>query len=52
MENQIIVTQKKTHTVICIVTGLENLTDYVATLTIKWDASDAEAKLTKVGDNQ
>ncbi|GAG86121.1 unnamed protein product [marine sediment metagenome] len=49
MENQIIVSQGCTHTVICVLTGLENLTDYVGTLTVKWDNSDTEAVLTKVG---
>lgn len=49
MKNQIKVHQGNTLTVICTVAGLEDLTDYVATLTMKWDASDAEAKLTKVG---
>jgi len=47
--NAIEIYRKNTVTVICTVTGLANLDDYVATLTVKKYKDDAAVVLTKVG---
>jgi len=48
--NAIEIYRKNTATIICTVTGLANLDDYTATLTVKAYKDDAVAIITKVGN--
>ncbi len=47
--NSIEIYRKNSATIICTVTGLEDLVDYVATLTAKVNKNDTTAVITKVG---